>query len=265
MAQWKQTWMRPQDIKVEPQIRKDNDPSKQEELNASVKAHGILMPLLVMISGILLAGHRRLIAALAAGLETVPVIITDRLLSDSEVLLIQLAENVHRADLSGYEKWQACAQLMQINPNWPLKELAAHLHLDPSMVTRLISPSKCIEAAQAALREGRIGISDCYAISKLPVEDQASLLSQKLSGASRDAIEQAGRKNRTKVAPAVRLSRVKIAMPEGKTVVLTGPEMSLDEVITALESALSAARRAHKDNLDVKTAEKVWRDRARAG
>jgi ParB family transcriptional regulator, chromosome partitioning protein len=108
--------MKPKDIVVNPQVRKASDPQAQEELNASVKALGILQPLLVMASGALLAGHRRLIAALAAGLDTVPVIVTDRLLSDSEIRVIQLTENMHRADLTGYEKWLGCAELMSMNP-----------------------------------------------------------------------------------------------------------------------------------------------------
>ena len=99
MATWQVKQMKPQDIVVNPQVRKASDPKAQEELNASVKALGILQALLVMASGVLLAGHRRLIAALAAGLETVPVIVTDRLLSDSEIRVIQLTENMHRANL----------------------------------------------------------------------------------------------------------------------------------------------------------------------
>ena len=86
--------MKTQDIIIKEQVRKDYDSKEQAELNASVKTYGILQALLVMITGVLLAGHRRLIAAKAAGLETVPVIVTDRLLSDSEIRLIQLTENL---------------------------------------------------------------------------------------------------------------------------------------------------------------------------
>lgn len=264
MAEWQYKQMKPQDIRVEPQVRKEFDPKKQEELNASVKAHGILMPLLVMVSGVLLAGHRRLIAALAAGLETVPVIVTDRLLTDTEIRLIQLAENMQRADLSGYEKWQGCAELIRLNPQWQLKDLAAQLHLDPSMVTRLLSPSKCIEAVQSALRDGRIGISDCYAISKLPIEEQAAVLAQKLSGASRDAIEQAGRKQR--VTPTtVKVTRIKAVLSSGVSIVASGKGLSLDDLIESLGEAQKEAKKAREQGLDAKTFSAVMRDKARKG
>ncbi len=190
-----------------------NQPRKQFteadllSLGASMKAHGQLQPVGAMPDGTLLWGERRLRAAQLIGLKELQVIITDRKLSDSEIRLIQLTENMHRADLTGYEKWLGCAELMSLNPQWQLKELAAHLHLDPSMVTRLLSPSKCVPAWQEALKAGKVGISDCYAASKLEEKEQSELLALKLNGASRDAIEQAGRRNRTKAVPAVRLAR----------------------------------------------------------
>lgn len=262
MAGWQMKQMKPKDIVVNPQVRKASDPKAQEELNASVKALGVLQPLLVMASGVLLAGHRRLVAALAAGLETVPVIVTDRLLSDSEIRVIQLTENMHRADLTGYEKWLGCSELMAMNPQWQLKDLAAHLHLDPSMVTRLLSPSKCVPAWQEALKAGKVGISDCYAAAKLEEQEQAELLALKLSGASRDAIEQAGRRNRTKAAPAVRLSRVKIAMPQGASVVLSGKDLSMSDVVELLAETLKEARKA-AEQYDVKTFQSMMKDKAK--
>lgn len=256
--------MKTQDIITGEQVRKVIDPKSQAELNASVKAYGILQPLLVMTNHKLLAGHRRLLAAKATGLETIPVIITDRLLSDSEIRLIQLTENMHRADLTGFEKWTGCYELMCMNPAWQMKDLAEHLYLDPSMVTRLLSPSKCIPAVQTALEEGKIGISDCYAISKLPEKEQAGLLAQKLCGASRDALESHGRKTRNRNSTSVRLSRVKIAMPQGATVVVCGKELSMTEVVELLTETLKEARKA-AEQYDVKTWQSMMRDRARAG
>ena len=70
---------------------------------------------------------------------------------------------------------------MACNPTWQHKDLAQALNLDPSMVTRLLSPLKCIEGVAGALKEEKVGISDCYAASKLPPEEQAGLLSLKLA------------------------------------------------------------------------------------
>jgi len=233
-------------------------------LGSSMKTLGQLQPVGAKPDGTLLWGERRFRAAQLAGLKELSVIITDRPLSDSEIRLIQLTENMLRADLSGHEKWLGCAELMTMNPEWQMKDLAGRLHLDPSMVTRLLSPSKCIEAARNALRDGKIGISDCYAISKLPPDEQASLLERKLSGASRDSIEQEGRKSRNSGKESVRLSRVKIAMPQGATVVVTGRSLGMSELVDLLLETIKEARKA-AEQYDVKTFQSMMRDRSKRG
>jgi ParB/RepB/Spo0J family partition protein len=253
------SWFKP-DAK---QVRKTFDESDLRHLGESLRAKQ-LQPVLAQPDGTIIAGERRWRAAMLVELATLEVKIADEPLSESQVRLWQLVENLQRADLSGYEKWLGCAELMCMNPAWKLQDLAEHLHLDPSMVTRLLSPSKCIEAAQDALRDGKLGISDCYAISKLPQGEQAALLALKLSGASRDSIEQAGRKSRNGGTPAVKLSRCRVPLPTGTTVVVSGPEMSLADLIDALSSALDAARKASKDGLDVKTMQAVMKDKAKA-
>jgi ParB family chromosome partitioning protein len=266
MAQWQMKHVKPQDIVVKDQVRKESDPKKQEELNASVKAHGILQPLLVTVFMVLLAGHRRLAAALAAGLETVPVIITDRVLSDSEIRVIQLTENMHRADLKAIEQVEGVEELARLNPEKTNKELAELLSIDPSMMTRLRSVSKVIPAARDALAAGKIGLSTAYAISKCgsPAE-QERMLAQALSGASRDAIEQAGRKTRSPAVATVRLSRIKAMLPSGVVIVASGEGLTLDDLIESLAEAQREARKARDQGLDARTFQAVLRDKAKKG
>ena len=88
------------------QTREELDPEALEELVASLKASGILEPLLAREKDgrlQLLAGHRRKEAAIRAGLEVVPV----RVLSipdDSRAQVVTLAENLVRSDLSPWEE-----------------------------------------------------------------------------------------------------------------------------------------------------------------
>ena len=109
-----------------------------------------------------------------------------------------------------------------------------------------------------------MGISDCYAASKLPEDEQAGLLALKLSGASRDTIERAGRQKRATTAPTVRLSRVKIAMPQGASVVVSGGDLGMSEVVELLSETLKEARRA-AEQYDVKTFQSMMKDRSKAG
>jgi ParB family transcriptional regulator, chromosome partitioning protein len=198
------------------------------------------------------------------------VIITDEELSESKIKAIQLTENIHRADLTGFEKWQACKELLELNPDWQLKDLAEYLHLDPSSVTRLMSPSRCTQVVQDALKEGKISISDCYAMSKLEAKDQFGLLVLKLSGKSRDVLEGVGRRMRRSefgpdAPPAVRASKIKVPMVDGSAVTVAGEDISLDNAISIMSDALKLMKAAAAKGLNAKTAMAYWKDVAAAG
>jgi ParB family chromosome partitioning protein len=245
------------------QPRKNFDEAKLRELGESLKAHGQLQPVLAKPDGTLFAGERRFRAAPLGGLTQLLTIITDRMLSDTEIRLIQLTENMQREDLSGYEQWLGGTELMRMNPTWQMKDLAAALKKDPSSVTRILSPSKCSRAWQQALKDRKVGVSDCYAAAKRPENEQAELLALKLSGASRDSIEQAGRKKRNSNTAAVKVSRLKVPLASGATVQVSGPGVTLDDAIEATQDALKAMKKARDDGLDSKTAQAVFRDRSK--
>lgn len=247
------------------QPRKHFDEPGLRELGESMKARGQLLPVLAKPDGTLVAGERRWRAAPLGSLTELLTIITDRMLSDTEIRLIQLTENMQREELSGYEQWLGGAELMSMNPTWQMKDLAAQLKKDPSSVTRILSPSKCNAAWQQALKDGKVGISDCYAASKLPEEGQTELLALKLSGASRDAIEQAGRKKRNGKGPEVKVSRLKVPLAGGATVQVSGPAITLDDAIQATQDALKALKKARDEGLDSKTAQAVFRDKSKKG
>lgn len=229
-------------------------------LGDDMLAHGVLVPLLAKPNGLLVDGWRRLLAALRKGIQELPVIITDR--PEEEIAGIRLATVFHKADLTAFEKAGACGEILESHPDWQMKDLAAFLHLDPSSVTRWCSPSRCSPAWQQALKEGKVGISDCYAASKLPDSEQAGLLALKLSGASRDAIEQAGRKTRNVGKQAVRVSRIKCPMSKA-VVQISGEGISLDEAIDAAQEWVKEAKKASEQGLCAKTFERLCRDKAK--
>ncbi len=252
-------------FKLDPkQPRKTFDEIELRLLGESLRKKQ-LQPVLAQPDGTLIAGERRYRAAKLVGLPTLEVKIADEQLSEPQVRIWQLQENMQRADLSGYEKWLGCAELMCMNAQWQLKDLAEALHLDPSMVTRLLSPSRCTEAWQEALKAGKVGISDCYAASKLPESEQAGLLALKLSGASRDQIEQAGRKRRNGGNQVVKVARIKCPLSSGAVVSISGEDISLDDAIEAAQEWTKEAKKASEQGLDAKTFERVCRDKAKRG
>ena len=86
-----------------------------EELAESIRAQGVLQPLLVKPDGDgrryrVIAGERRLRAAHLAGLTEVPVRILN--LTDEEARVVALLENLQREDLNPYEETVGVLELL---------------------------------------------------------------------------------------------------------------------------------------------------------
>ena len=248
--------------KTAPQARQHFDDAELRQLGESLKVKQ-LQPVVARPDGLLIAGERRLRAASLVGLEELLVVISEEPLTESELRILQLSENLHRADLRDCEKFRACEELLRLNPAWTNKDLAAHLKLGESTVTKYLSPSRCIAEVQEALEAGRIGITACYEISRAPQEQQAELLRLKLAGTSRDALADRVRKQKQQSVPQVRVKRITCPLPSGVNVVISGKEVSLDELIDSLGEAQKEARKAREQGLDAKTFSAVMKDKAK--
>jgi ParB family transcriptional regulator, chromosome partitioning protein len=97
------------------QPRRTFDEARLAELAESIRARGVLQPIVVrpLAGGSfeLVAGERRLRAAQMAELETIPALVRDT--DDWERLDIALAENMARVDLNAIEEARACAMLVE--------------------------------------------------------------------------------------------------------------------------------------------------------
>ena len=210
-------------------------------------------------------GHGRWLSAKSASIKSLEVKIFPATLPDTEFKLIRAAENLHRKELTFHRKWQLAVELMTANPTWTQKTLAEQLHLSESMIVKLLSPSKCSSDWQEALKAGRVGMSDCYAASMLTAADQDALLAMKLSGVNREGLERQSKKMRSGNVNEVRAGRIKCQLASGVDIVVSGNEMTLDEMIDSLNEASKEAKKARDQGLDAKTFQAVMRDRARAG
>lgn len=96
------------------QPRQIFDDEALSELADSIREHGVLQPLIVrpLLGGSyqLVAGERRWRASRLAGLSEVPVIV--RALTDSEVAVIALIENLQREDLNPIEEAEGINRLI---------------------------------------------------------------------------------------------------------------------------------------------------------
>ncbi len=96
------------------QPRKDMKPEALQELAESIKAQGIIQPIIVRLleqeQYEIIAGERRWRAAQLAALQEVPVVIKE--LDDRAVMAVALIENIQREDLNALEESEALKRLL---------------------------------------------------------------------------------------------------------------------------------------------------------
>ena len=99
------------------QPRHQMDDARLEELSASIRANGVIQPIVVRKSGDgyrIIAGERRWRAAQRAGLSRVPVVVKD-IAGDQvqqKVLEMALIENIQREDLNAIDEAKAYRRLV---------------------------------------------------------------------------------------------------------------------------------------------------------
>jgi ParB/RepB/Spo0J family partition protein len=245
--------------------RKSYDAEKLRELRDSL-CKKQLVPLIAKPDGTVIDGERRLRAASLDGKpENLDVIITDEPMTPADIKEIQLVTALHRDDLSPYEQFAGCQDWLRLNQGATAKDLAAKIDRDPSTLVRILSLAKCIQLVQSAAAEGKLGPSEWYAISKVPEAEQGAMLAAKLAGASRDQLEQQGRKLRKGEAQGIRVNRLKIPLgAQGRSVTIAGSNLSLDDAIEILQETLKFARKAQGESLDGRTWVQVMKQKAKA-
>jgi ParB family transcriptional regulator, chromosome partitioning protein len=150
------------------QPRHSFDSEKLENLAQSIKAHGIIQPLIVSKKGNryeLIAGERRFQAAQSIGLKKVPVIIRDA--SELEKLELAIIENIQRHDLNPIEEGMAYRKLtdeFQLGQ----EEIAVKMGKSRSLVANKIRLLGLPVEIQKGLIEGRITEGHAKAILSIP-------------------------------------------------------------------------------------------------
>ena len=104
------------DIQKNPyQPRKEFDREKLDELAQSIKENGVIQPIIVRQSPVIgyeiLAGERRYRASLLAGLKSIPAVVKQ--LSDQEMMIQSIIENLQRENLNPIEEARAYESLVE--------------------------------------------------------------------------------------------------------------------------------------------------------
>ncbi|WP_221933902.1 ParB/RepB/Spo0J family partition protein [Tepidimonas aquatica] len=157
------------------QPRTRMDPQALQELAASIRAQGVMQPLLVRPVGEryeLIAGERRWRAARMAGLLEVPCLVRE--IPDEAALAMSLIENLQREDLNPFEEAQGLQRLID-EFGMTHQQAAEAVGRSRSAVTNLLRLLQLAEPVRELLMEGALEMGHARALLALAVPQQVEL------------------------------------------------------------------------------------------
>ncbi|MGE3795503.1 MAG: ParB/RepB/Spo0J family partition protein [Dehalococcoidia bacterium] len=157
--------------------RAGDDEADHQALTDSVRAQGILQPLLVEQTDagpVLIDGHRRLAAAKAAGLAAVPVIERSGEVGESAQLAAALAANLRRRGLDPVE--EARAYQRATDAGWTQRRIAEAVGCSRRHVSERLRLLRLPEAVTEAISDGVLSLAavprvDAVAAVSVPIAD----------------------------------------------------------------------------------------------
>jgi ParB family chromosome partitioning protein len=159
------------------QPRRQFDETLLDALAASIKAQGVLQPLLVRpgkMQGVyeIIGGERRWRAAKLAGLQEVPVVIRD--LEDQRALEVALVENVQRADLNPLEE-AAGYQRLVAEFNYTHEDMARVTGKSRSHITNLLRLLGLNDKIKDCVNNGLLSMGHARALLSLGEDPELQL------------------------------------------------------------------------------------------
>ncbi len=163
--------------KYQPRTRMDE--GALQELAASIRAQGVMQPILVRPVGTdrfeIIAGERRFRAARLAGLAEVPVLIKE--VSDQAAAAMALIENIQREDLNPLEEAHGIQRLLD-EFNFTHEQAAESVGRSRSAVSNLLRLLNLAAPVQTMLLAGDLDMGHARALLAVDAATQITLAHQ---------------------------------------------------------------------------------------
>ncbi len=163
------------------QPRHDFDENNLMELAQSIKANGVIQPIIAKGSGsgyIIIAGERRYRAAKLAGLTEVPVVLMSDV-DETGMLEIALIENVQREDLNPLEAAEGFRLLIE-KCGLTQHQLSERVGKSRTAVTNLLRLLSLPESIKTMIHDGRLTEGHARAILAVDSEDEMLKLAHQI-------------------------------------------------------------------------------------
>ncbi|HEU4628741.1 MAG TPA: ParB/RepB/Spo0J family partition protein [Gemmatimonadaceae bacterium] len=164
------------------QPRKEFRPEELEELQASLKATGLLQPITVRRAPVgtgyeLIAGERRLRAASRLGWREIPAVVRD--IDDRTLLTLALVENLQRADLNPLEEAEGYQRLIE-EFKLTQQQVAEIVGKDRTTVANMLRVLALPASVRRLLAEGQLTLGHARAILALGSESAMAELAREV-------------------------------------------------------------------------------------
>ena len=157
------------------------DPTSIAELSASIKAVGVLQPIVVRPTPggryQIIAGERRWEAARQAGLATIPAVV--RHVSNEQAMEMTIIENLLREDLNPVEQARAFERLGR-DFGLTQDQMAIRVGKDRASIANFMRLLKLPPSVQSLLERGHLSLSHAKLLLALPTGDQMDRLALRI-------------------------------------------------------------------------------------
>lgn len=245
------------------QSREVFDPTELENLAASIKQNGLLQPGVAWLDEgrgrfLLVCGERRMRASKLAGLATMPVKVVRGKLTQSQLLEMNISENLQRSSLNPVERAKSFRRMMQLE-GITAREVAARLKVSDAMVSRDLAILDLSPELQQQVASGVLPSSVAASLARLDDDESRRFLADQFG---------TGNLSREEVAAEVnkqlnKTTRTKAAKVSGKlegvsfSFSFAAGQMTPDALLKAIETIRAKLKEAKGEAKDTAALSKL--------
>jgi ParB family chromosome partitioning protein len=269
--------MSPKLIKVRPencdnplQPRSNQEPAYCRSLGENIKAIGQQVPIIGYtdpVTGRFNVGDGmcRVQGSILCGIPELLALDLGKAPTPLELQMAQASIDIHKRHFPPMDRARLWHSIKEMK-GCTARQLAKELGVSDSLVGDCLSLLTLPPDVQEQVNSGAVDMSKAILIAQKESDpDRQRELAALARDMSRKDLTAKVKQTRPDVQQnqAVKLARVKIAMPQGASVVLTGNDLGMSDVVQLLSQTLQQARKA-ADQYDVKTWVRMMADKSKA-
>jgi ParB/RepB/Spo0J family partition protein len=253
------------------QPRTQFDEQELLALGQNMLAHGQQVPVIVYTQEVapgerngktycLLDGERRWRAAQLTNITVLEAIVLAERPTKTALHILQMSLEAHKTGLSAMERSHLLHRIRSEN-NFQITELAEKLNMRQPLVSKLLAYQKLDASVQAMLHSGNLDMEKAFTISQETDPAKQKALATAAAGLSREQLRQRAKGDG---AGTVKTNVARFALNSGLCVTVQARQLTLSSAIAAMREAVKKLTKSQAQGLDISTAQRVMRDRAKS-